>query len=268
MADVYTTSNIRTNISASILMRNFVISVLILTTFLVTSCGTTHTDVDQEKAKSNEVYKSMENAPKADPNPKGNFSIEPDTLNPDSFEAIESTPDEFGESGWDDEYDDTDIPVEYGDDIEWTEEMDDEGGEESMLIDSYLDDDVIISKEKMIFSGVIRVIRPDFRDDRDSVLAEIEKKLVISPERVPRTIIVEKWISPVNYRGYKFNRKKLMIYGVEKDRQVTVFYYLETFYVAMDTRVYELIETAAHAPFEQVSDADLVRHLLAHESSL
>ncbi len=247
-------------------MRNFVTHLLILTIFLVTSCGDSHQNTGSTSTTSNAVAKSIDKVQKSDPVTQDSFDV--DTLYLDSLETMDTIPDDFGEGGWEDDYDGTDIPTEYSDETDWSNEMSDEGGEETYEADSYLDEDLVISKERLIFTGVIRVLRPDFRDDRDSVLAEIEKKLVISPERVPRTVLVEKWISPVNYRGYKFNRKKLMIYGVEKDRVVTVFYYLESFYLAMDTRVYEIIETAAHAPFTQVSDADLVRHLLAYENSL
>ncbi len=151
---------------------------------------------------------------------------------------------------------------------EWTGEDTEDSENGDLNTDYFSDEDVVVEKERMVYTGVIRVLRPDYIDERDSTLAEIEKRLTITPEKVPRTLIVEKWMSPINYRGYKFNRKKLMLYGVDKDRPVAVFFYLQQYYCALGKDIFELDETASHTPFESVSDTALVRHLRAYDNSL
>jgi len=102
-------------------------------------------------------------------------------------------------------------------------------------------------------------------DERDSTLAIIEERMSLNLEEPSKKIVIEKWYSPVNYRGYKFNRKKLMLYGVDKPEPVDVYFYLGEYYFAFNMRLYHLDETTKNMTFETVKDTVLTQYLLNYE---
>ncbi len=125
-----------------------------------------------------------------------------------------------------------------------------------------------VSREKLLQAVAVRVYQPGMRNSKDSALYVVEQRLTIVPESTPRTVIIEKWRSPVNFKGYKFNRKKVLLYGVEKDNAVVIYFYLENFYLAFDERLYELDETVSYTPFMAVKDTSLSRYLMSYEPRL
>ena len=126
----------------------------------------------------------------------------------------------------------------------------------------YSSGDVILSKERILKTEVVKVKFPEVIDERDSVLAVIEERMSLNPEVASKQIVVEKWFSPVNYRGYKFNRKKLMLYGMEKEAPVGVYFYLGEYYLSVHKRVYDLEESAKNKDFKVVRDSVLATYLL------
>lgn len=150
---------------------------------------------------------------------------------------------------------------------EWVDEEDidyDDGEFEDENVD-YSDGDVRLKMERILKTEIVKLLIPEARDQRDSTLAVIEERMSLSPEGPSKNIVVEKWYSPVNYRGYKFNRKKLLLYGVDKAAPVDVYFYLGEYYFAFDLRVYNLDETSKNVAFESVKDSVLTKYLLNYE---
>ena len=125
-----------------------------------------------------------------------------------------------------------------------------------------------LEKERLLRTDVIRVSLPDYKNEYDSALAVVEKRISIKPESVSRVITVERWLSPVNYRGYKFNRKKLMLYGVDPEMPIHIYFYLNEYYLSLHDRIYYLDETADNTHFVQVKDTLLSNYLKKYENRL
>lgn len=142
------------------------------------------------------------------------------------------------------------------DDVEW------EGGYESE------DPADHVLTERMDRADVVRVLNPGPATARDSILLQVERRMSIRPESPPEHVIVERWLSPVNFRGYKFNVRKLLVYGVEPKADIQLYYYLEEYYFSIDRRVYELHQTSIPRNFESVRDTTLTRYLITLVDSL
>ncbi len=156
------------------------------------------------------------------------------------------------------EMNDEDLVEEPGREFEEETEYD-ESVEEYV---GYSSGDVILSKERILKTEVVKVRFPEVFDERDSVLAVIEERMSLNPDQFSKQIVVEKWYSPVNYRGYKFNRKKLMLYGMEKEAPVGVYFYLGEYYLSVHKRVYDLEESAKNKDFKVLRDSVLATYLL------
>lgn len=146
--------------------------------------------------------------------------------------------------------------TEYMDDVEWQGNYESEDPADHVLT------------ERMDRADVVRVLAPDPVTTRDSILLHVERKMSLRPERPPEHLIVERWSSPVNFRGYKFNVRKLLVYGVEPKANIQLYYYLEDYYFSIDRNVYELHETAVPRNFQSVRDTTLTRYLISLADSL
>lgn len=121
------------------------------------------------------------------------------------------------------------------------------------------------AESRLVQSTLVEVVRPGHRDVYDSVLVVIEDRLSIRPDPGADQVVLEKWLSPVNYKGYKFNRRKLMLYGVQAHQPVGVFYYQNDYYFSLGAKMYVLNEHFDYKPFEMLKDSILTKYLLSHD---
>lgn len=121
------------------------------------------------------------------------------------------------------------------------------------------------AESRLVQSTLVKVIRPGNRDTFDSVLVDIEDRLSIRPDPGADQVVLEKWISPVNYKGYKFNRRKLMLYGVQAHQPVGVFHYQDDYYFSLGSKMYVLQEHFDYKPFVILQDSLLTKYLLSHD---
>ena len=186
-----------------------------------------------------------------------------DSVMQDSLENELPLPE--GDEVFESEYDELDTTIVNNDKENYSES---EWLDEDPEYVDYSNGDLNLKKERILKTEIITVILPEMQDERDSVLAIVEERMSINPDRVSKKIVVEKWYSPVNYQGYKFNRKKLMLYGVEKSTLISIYYYLGEYYFAVDNMVYDLDETSKNTAFEEVDDSVLSNYLLKNENKL
>lgn len=132
--------------------------------------------------------------------------------------------------------------------------------------EEFLSDDSEIAENRLISSQVVRVINPELRDSYDSLLVVIEERLTIHPDPVTDKVVLEKWKSPVNFKGYKFNMRKLMLFGVDVHYPVKVYYYMGEYYFSSGGELYNLEVFPDFSPFRAVPDTALSRYLSDFEN--
>lgn len=125
-----------------------------------------------------------------------------------------------------------------------------------------------IAETRLISSERIQVEVRDPRDTYDSLLVDIEQRLSITPDPIERDLVVERWLSPVNTRGYKFNRRKLILYGVEAHYPLGVLHYLDVYYLALGSSIYTLEDSWELSKFSLLADSALTAYLLQDENRL
>lgn len=121
------------------------------------------------------------------------------------------------------------------------------------------------AQSRLIATALIPVISPEPRDDYDSVMIALEERLSIRPDRAPASVVLERWRSPVNYKGYQFNRRKLVLFGVEPHIPVGVYHFTGEYYFSLARKLYELDVQPEFSPLRTVKDTALSRYLLDFE---
>lgn len=120
------------------------------------------------------------------------------------------------------------------------------------------EEEIIVKKDEILFSEMLMVI------DLDTVKTNTGDSLAKSAANIKEPDInqfyqVEYWKSPLNYRGYKFSKNKLLVYGIEYLDKGSIFRWKENFYFRANGIVYELEKTPEFRPYEIVNNPDLLR---------
>ena len=102
---------------------------------------------------------------------------------------------------------------------------------------------------------VIKVADKAAESDSAAALAEIQ------PGDEPETIQVEFWKTPLNSRGYRFARKKVMLYGFPDFSNVLVYELGGNYFLRSSDQVFRLNYTADFRQPEKVTDPELLAKL-------
>ncbi|MFN2430423.1 MAG: hypothetical protein ABR574_10425 [Cryomorphaceae bacterium] len=134
--------------------------------------------------------------------------------------------------------------------------------------DIFYEADDYVETERLLTSEVVKVISPEPKSPKDSVLTVIEERISLSNDEPSPVVIVEKWLSPVHFKGYRFNKKKLILYGASKSAKVHIYYYTNAHYLGLNQTIYHLDERIAYSRLETVKDSALVKYLNNYEHPL
>ncbi|MFH0893959.1 MAG: hypothetical protein V2A54_05945 [Bacteroidota bacterium] len=74
-------------------------------------------------------------------------------------------------------------------------------------------------------------------------------------------IRVEFWQSPLNYKGYKANKSKIVLFGLEQDGVFSIKKFKNILFLQYAGIFYQLDETEEHRPFQKVKDPALIKQL-------
>jgi hypothetical protein len=140
-------------------------------------------------------------------------------------------------------------------------------GGEGLLNDTMKEEEIVVKKDVLVAVQNMKVLDKSpsntFETDEKPLVKELTEKM--NPEaKVPdfdakegRSYQVEFWKSPVNFKGYKMSRNKLVLFGLEASDQVKMFLLNESFYLHYHNTLFKLEETDAFEPFTKVKDTGL-----------
>ncbi len=125
------------------------------------------------------------------------------------------------------------------------------------------DQELVIRKDQFLLSYNMKAmpLEPHAKEDRSIALSTAEK---LNPaaglpdeSASPDMYKVEFWISPVNYRGYKLNNDKLVLFGVEEPDAVRLFVVNKNLFMKYGKDFYKLHPTHDFISFTIVRDVNL-----------
>jgi len=150
--------------------------------------------------------------------------------------------------------------------------------EEDLSISDSLDLDnqipeVVVKKDQMIISQSL-FIHEDSTDQDEQVKSNTNKKSsqsknvakklnpmagleMVEDEKAMTKINVEFWVSPINYRGYKFFRNKIILFGIEEPDAVRLFRRRDNIYMQIVNNYYLLEPTEEFASYQSVQEKEV-----------
>ncbi len=118
-------------------------------------------------------------------------------------------------------------------------------------------DEFVVRKDELLGQRTVVLQNLDQVSATDSLLrSEAGVK-----EEPARNITIEFWKSPLNYKGYKMSRSKLVLFGMGQEDQVTLVKLDQRLYLKSSMAVYRVENTSDFRQLERVSDETLLTRL-------
>lgn len=125
-------------------------------------------------------------------------------------------------------------------------------------------EDIVVRKDELLSTKTIEVINLDPLESNvnhsDSLLQKVSG---IRDDRnsAKQYFNVELWQSPLNYKGYKMSKYKIVVYGISSADAVKVYKIDEEFYLKNASLVYKLEQSNDFKPYQFVSDQSIISKL-------
>lgn len=118
-------------------------------------------------------------------------------------------------------------------------------------------DDIVVRKDELISEKVVSLVNLDGTNLIDS----IRSKEAGIREEPGKSITVEFWQSPLNYKGYKLSRNRLVLFGFDQEEQVSLYRLDNAVFMKSNAGVFRLENTADFRQLERVTDEALLAKL-------
>ncbi len=131
------------------------------------------------------------------------------------------------------------------------------------------DNDIVIKKEQLLISISIPVIEKPAANSKaveasqnSSLTHDAVEKLnpsagVPDEEKATSGYLVEFWISPINYHGYKMSKNKLIIYGIEEPDAVKLYRLNDVLFMKYGNEFFRLFNTFEYIPYQRMKETDV-----------
>jgi len=122
------------------------------------------------------------------------------------------------------------------------------------------EENTVVLSDKLIGTSRIQIIgnKPNEPNKKDSLLAIASGKKI---SKLASIYAIEFWTSPLNLRGYKTQKNKIVLYGISKDEPLKLVRVNDRLYLKFQNQ-YSLIENHSDLHgFEKVFDQQLITQL-------
>ena len=116
-------------------------------------------------------------------------------------------------------------------------------------------DEIVVKKDELLLVKSIDVLNfsQENKTEKDSILQK-ESGIKNDSKNSVAAFKVEFWQSPVNYKGYKMSKNKIVLFGIAQNEQVKIYKVEDSFYMKQLENIYRLDFTNDFRQFESVKD--------------
>jgi hypothetical protein len=124
-------------------------------------------------------------------------------------------------------------------------------------VDQLLNDeeDLNIAKEELLSVKNIKVIDLDATKKQDTLVGQLAG---VTTTNFPNLFFVEFWKTPLNSKGYRMTRNRVILYGLSDFSSITIYKVDDNFYLKNDEFVYKISAGTEFKSLEIVNDSELL----------
>lgn len=117
------------------------------------------------------------------------------------------------------------------------------------------EEDINVAQEELLSVKNIKVIDLDGPSKRDTLTGQLAG---VTSSDYPNLFFVEFWKTPLNSKGYRMTRNRVILYGLSDFSSITIYKVDDNFYLKNDDVVYKISSGTEFKPMELVHDTDLL----------
>lgn len=121
-------------------------------------------------------------------------------------------------------------------------------------VTNHAEEEIIVKKDELVASSTIEIIylTEVKRSSADSLMEIVSS--VKDDKKLPRSILVEYWKSPLNYRGYKLGKTKLVLFGITANEPLKLYQFDNSLFLKTPLAVYKLDFYNDYRVFDKVNN--------------
>ena len=117
------------------------------------------------------------------------------------------------------------------------------------------EEDVNVAQEELLSVKNIKVINLDAGSKRDTLTGQLAG---VTNSDYPNLFFVEFWKTPLNSKGYRMTRNRVILYGLSDFSSITIYKVDDSYYLKNDDVVYKISSGTEFKPMELVNDSQLL----------
>jgi hypothetical protein len=126
-------------------------------------------------------------------------------------------------------------------------------------VDELLKEEAIkVAQEELLSVKNIKVINLDGRSKKDTLTGQLAG---VTSSDYPNMFFVEFWKTPLNSKGYRMTRNRVILYGLSDFSSITIYKVDDNYYLKNDDLVYKISAGTEFKPMEPVSDSELLARI-------
>ena len=123
-------------------------------------------------------------------------------------------------------------------------------------VDALINDESInVAQEELLSVKNIKVIDLDVEAKKDTLTGQLAG---VTNSSFPNLFFVEFWKTPLNSKGYRMTRNRVILYGLSDFSGITIYKVDDNFYLKNEDLVYKISAGTEFKPLELVNDAALL----------
>ncbi|MBC7695428.1 MAG: hypothetical protein H7141_08295 [Burkholderiales bacterium] len=120
------------------------------------------------------------------------------------------------------------------------------------------EDDIHIAQEELLSVKNIKVIDLDATTKQDTLTGQLAG---VTSSEYPNLFFVEFWKTPLNSKGYRMTRNRVILYGLSDFSSITIYKVDDNFYLKNDDVVYKISSGTEFKQMELVQDSGLLARI-------
>lgn len=115
-----------------------------------------------------------------------------------------------------------------------------------------------VAQEELLSVKNIKVINLDVRSKKDTLTGQLAG---VTSSDYPNMFFVEFWKTPLNSKGYRMTRNRVILYGLSDFSSITIYKVDDNYYLKNDDLVYKISAGTEFKPMEPVNDSELLARI-------
>lgn len=135
---------------------------------------------------------------------------------------------------------------------------------DSLVVASISPEDIVVRKDELLSTKTLEVINLNPIANRTSSKDSLIQK--VSGIRDDRTsskqfFNIELWQSPLNYKGYKMSKYKIVLYGITSTDGLKIYTVDDEVYLKNASTIYKLENASDFKAYEHITDENIISKL-------